>query len=150
MSKLGTIKYRLYQDNREKSINKGKWYARAVHERNVEFEDFVEHMAEHNSTFSRGTINGVLIDMLDCLKELVLDGKTVRLGDIGMFSVGINTLPSETAQDFNVGKNVKGVHLNVRNTKMWSNRELRNRCKISELPMNTVDSSKEADEDVNP
>ena len=95
--KTGTLKYRLYQNNNEKSATKGKWYARAVQDRTMEFEDFVQHMADHNTNFSRGTINGVLMDMLDCLKHLVLDGKSVRLGELGLISVGITTSPALTA-----------------------------------------------------
>ena len=102
----GTLKYRLYQDNRQDSINKGKWYARAIQDRTMEFEDFVQHMADHNTTFSRGTIHGVLMDMLDCLQHLVLDGKSVRLGELGLFSVGISTSPAPTAKAFNASRNV--------------------------------------------
>lgn len=138
MSKLGTLKYRLMQEKREESKEFGKWYARAVQDRVVEFDDFVEHIAHHNSTFSRGTVNGVMMDALDCLKELVLDGKSVRLADLGLFSVGINTKPASTPKTFTVDKNVAGVHLNVRNTKTWSNVELRKLCKISELEKNDV------------
>ncbi len=134
----GTLKYRLYQDNRKDSINKGKWYARAIQDRTMEFEDFVGHMAAHNTTFSRGTIHGVLMDMLDCLQHLVLDGKSVRLGELGLFSVGISTSPAPTAKAFNASRNVKGVHLIVRNTKTWSNAELRKKCNITELEKNDV------------
>ncbi len=34
--------------------------------------------------------------------------------------------------------NVRGVHLIVRNTKTWSNAELRKKCSISELEKNDV------------
>ena len=150
MTKIGTIKYRLYQDNRKESVNKGKWYARAMHERTVEFDEFIQHMANHNTSFSRGIINGVLMDMLDCLQELLLDGKSVRFGELGLLSVGISTIPSDTAYEFAANKNVTGVHLIVRNTKTWSNAELRKKCKINELPKNDVDSSApDSDDDGN-
>ena len=144
--KSGTLKYRLYQDNRKDSVNKGKWYARAVQDRTMEFEDFVQHMADHNTTFSRGTIHGVLIDMLDCMQHLLLDGKSVRLGELGLFSVGIESSPAPTAKAWSAARNVKGVHLNVRNTKTWSNRELRKKCTISELEYNDVEKEEEGGE----
>ncbi len=137
----GILKYRLFQDNRAESKNRGKWYARAVQDRTMEFEDFVQHMADHNTSFSRGTIHGVLMDMLDCLQHLVLDGKSVRLGELGLFKVGIRTKPADTAKDFSAAKHVVGVHLNVRNTKTWSNAELRKKCSISELEKNDVDTA---------
>ena len=64
---IGTLKYRMAQvKNPQKPSEAQKWYARAVQDRTVAFEDFVTHMAEHNSPYSRGVIHGVLIDMLAC------------------------------------------------------------------------------------
>ena len=84
----GVLKYRKYQDQRKGVPSSGKWYGRAVQDRTVEFADFVTHMANHNSPYSRGVINGVLMDMLSCLQELVLDGKAVRLGELGLIFAG--------------------------------------------------------------
>ena len=138
---MGTLKYRLVQNQNEHQPEAyKKWYIRAVQDRTLSFDDFVQHMADHNTNFSRGTINGVLMDMLDCLKHLVLDGKSVRLGELGLISVGITTSPALTAKAFNSSHNIKGVHLIVRNTKTWSNAELRKLCNISELEKNDVDT----------
>lgn len=131
MATTGTLKYRKYQEKRAGDF-KDKWYAKAVQDRTMEFEDFVTHMSEHNSPYSRGVIHGVLIDMLACLQELVLDGKSVRLGELGLISIGMSTTPAPTAGEFTAA-NIKGVHLNVRNTKTWSNQELRKRCRLTEL-----------------
>ena len=134
MSK-GVLKYRKYQ-KKENSLDPNSeplFYARAVQDRTVEFEDLVTHMSEHNSPYSRGVIHGVLTDMLDCVKELVLDGKNVRLGDLGLFSVGLKTKGAITAKDWAIGTHLKGVKLNVRNTRTWSNTELRNSCTFEEL-----------------
>lgn len=109
-----------------------RWYAKAVQDRTVEFEDFVTHMSEHNSPYSRGVIHGVLIDMLACMQELVLDGKSVRLGELGLFSIGMESKGADSQEKF-AASLIKGVHLNVRNTKTWSNAELRKRCRFEEL-----------------
>lgn len=97
-------------------VEQEKWYGRAAQDGTVEFEDFVTHMSEHNSPYSRGVIHGVLTDMLDHLKEMVLQGKSVRFGDIGLFSIGMSSTPADTRDDWTATK-VKGVHLIVRNTK---------------------------------
>lgn len=134
------MKYRKYQ-KKENSLDPNSepmFYARAVPDRTVEFEDLVTHMSEHNSPYSRGVIHGVLTDMLDCVKELVLDGKNVRLGDLGLFSVGIRSKGSLTAKDWTISTHLKGVKLNVRNTRTWSNTELRNSCTIEELSKYTT------------
>jgi nucleoid DNA-binding protein len=48
-----------------------------------------EHMANHNTPYSQGTIMGILTDMVTCIKELLLDGKSVRIDNLAVFSVGI-------------------------------------------------------------
>ena len=130
----GIIKYRKYQRPENKETNEeGKWYAKAVQDRTVDFDGLVTHMSEHNSPYLRGVIKGVLTDMLDCVKELVLDGKSVRLGDLGLFSVGIKSKGALSREFWNVAEHVTGVNLNVRNTKTWSNAELRKNCTFQEL-----------------
>ena len=109
------------------------WYAKSVQDRTIDFEDLVTHMSEHNSPYSRGVIHGVLTDMLDCVKELVLDGKSVRLGDLGLFSVGLKTTGAKSRDRWSVYTHVQGVTLNVRNTKTWSNAELRKNTTLQEL-----------------
>ncbi len=107
MEQKGTLKYRKVQRTPQTGENAGKkkWYATSVTDREVDFEGFVSHISDHGSPYSRGTIHGVLMDALDHLQELILDGKSVRLSDLGLI---------------------------VRNTKSWSNTELRKKCKIQE------------------
>lgn len=76
----GTLKYRKVKRIPPLGENAGKekWYATVVTDRELSFEDFVNHISDHGSPYSRGCINGVLTDALDCLQELILDGKSVR------------------------------------------------------------------------
>jgi len=129
----GTLKYRKVQRTPQAGVNAGKkkWYATAVSDRELSFEDFVTHIAEHNSPYSRGTVHGVVMDMLDCLQECILDGKSVRLSDLGLFSIGMSSKAEDTKEKVSA-QSVEGVHLIVRNTKTWSNSELKKKCKIVE------------------
>nr|MBW0050125.1 DNA-binding protein [Segatella copri] len=131
MMGLGTSKYRKVSRTPQSGENAGKklWYATAVSDREMSFEDFVTHISEHNSPYSRGTIHGVLMDTLDCLKELILDGKSVRFSDLGLFSIGMTSRGEETREKVTAAS-VQGVHLIVRNTKNWSNAELKKLTKI--------------------
>ena len=122
----GILKYKMVtRRHPQNPSEQPKWYAKSVQDRTIDFEGLVTHMSEHNSPYSRGVIHGVLTDMLDCVKELVLDGKSVRLGDLGLFSVGLKTKGSKDRDKWAVSSHVLGVTLNVRNTKTWSNAELR-------------------------
>ena len=130
----GILKYKMVtRINPQNKSEQPKWYAKAVQDRTIDFEDLVTHMSEHNSPYSRGVIHGVLTDMLDCVKELVLDGKSVRLGDLGLFSVGLKTSGAKSRDRWTVATHVQGVTLNVRNTKTWSNAELRKNTTLQEL-----------------
>lgn len=133
MAKRGTLKYRKITRTPQsgENANKKMWYATTVTDREVSFEDFVTHVSEHNSPYSRGTVHGVLMDTLDCLQELILDGKSVRLADLGLFSIGMTSKGVESKDKVSAAS-VEGVHLILRNTKSWSNAELRKKCRIEE------------------
>ena len=128
----GNIKYRKVKRTPQTGENAGKelWYATVVTDREMNFEEFVDHISSHNSPYSRGTVHGVMMDMLDCLKELILDGKSVRLGDLGLFSIGMSSR-GEVSREKVTSASVQDIHLLVKNTKNWSNSELKKLCKIT-------------------
>ena len=128
----GNIKYRKVKRTPQTGENAGKelWCATVVTDREMSFEEFVDHISSHNSPYSRGTVHGVMMDMLDCMKELILDGKSVRLGDLGLFSIGMSSR-GEVSRDKVTSASVQDIHLLVKNTKNWSNSELKKLCKIS-------------------
>ena len=152
MTVKGTLKYRKVERTPQvgKDAGKKKYYATAVQDRTMEFEDFVTHIAEHNSPYSRGTVHGVLMDTLDCLQELILDGKSVRFADLGLFSIGM-TSKGVDSKDKVSAASVEGVHLILRNTKSWSNTELRKKCRIEEYNAygNTEDTGNTNGDDPN-
>ena len=79
----GTSKYRKITRTPQTGENAGKklWYATAVSDREMSFEDFVTHISEHNSPYSRGTIHGVLMDiLLNLLTGRTLGQKTIFRG----------------------------------------------------------------------
>ena len=103
------IRYKKYQMTGEKSPLKGLWYARPLIEDTFDTERLAKHMANHNTPYSEGLIKGVLTDMISCTKELILDGKNVKLDDLAIFSVGIvSRKGAASAADFTLADNVKG------------------------------------------
>ena len=132
----GNIKYRKVKRTPQTGENAGKelWYATVVTDREMNFEEFVDHISSHNSPYSRGTVHGVMMDMLDCLKELILDGKSVRLGDLGLCSIGMSS-HGEVSRDKVSAASVEGIHLLVKNTKTWSNSELAELLQLAVTPV---------------
>ena len=138
------INYVLYKNKNKQTAAYGKWYARALHN-NMTFDDFIRHMAEHHCVYSEGTIRGVLIEMECCLRELLLEGKSVKFDELGIFSLGIrNRGGVEKPSDFNVAQNIGSVNLNLYLGKRFLARNLRKEAKFKEAWVYDVDSSKKA------
>ena len=84
-------KFKMYKNNNRKSTGYNKYYARKCSTGTVELDGLVEHMAGHNTVFSKGIIKGVLEDMIECVRELAYEGKTVRIPNLGLFSVSMKS-----------------------------------------------------------
>ena len=110
------IRYKIYQNQQKKGLNAGKWFARAVSDETFDLAKLAEHMSKHNSPYSGGVIKGVLSDMVDCIKELLLDGKCVKIDDLAIFGVGIRSKAADTLEDFSLEKNITGMRLKARAT----------------------------------
>lgn len=97
---------------------KGHYYAKAVIRQALTLNDLVDHMADHNSTYSAGTILGVLTDMTKCVRELILDGCSVKIDNLGVFAASIVNVEGglESLENFSVSKLVKGVKMNCLGT----------------------------------
>ena len=111
------IFYDLRQNKNKDSKAFNKWFAYPVIKETVDLDDLASHMSNHNTVFSKGVILGMLTDMVGCIKELLLEGKNVKIADLAIFSLGIkNNGGADKAEDFNVVKHLKGVKLRARAT----------------------------------
>ena len=117
------IRYKKYQVTGEDSPLKGLWYARPVIEETFDIEKLAKHMSNHNTPYSSGVIKGVLADMVSCTKELILDGKNVKLDDLA---------------DFSLANNVKGLKLRARATGELSNAQINLDGQLKESSLYTV------------
>ena len=127
------IRYKIYQNQQQKGLNAGKWFARAVSDETFDLAKLAEHMSKHNSPYSGGVIKGVLTDMVDCIKELLLDGKNVKLDDLAIFGVGIRGKPADTSKDWSVTTNVVGLRLKCRATGTLAINQLKLEAQLKEL-----------------
>ena len=107
------IKFKKYQNKTKESKVYGKWFGRAVHEL-VEFDDFIQHMANHHCVYSEGTLRGVIIEMEICLRELLLEGKAVRMDDLGIFALSLVNKKggADKAEDYNANL-IENVRMNL-------------------------------------
>ncbi len=105
------INYSLTQRQNPQNAEEKKVYALAQYTVKMSLEEFAEHIAQHGSVFGRDTIEGCLIAAVDCLREKLLDGARVSLGDLGTFYISLKSEGTETAEEF-TSKNIKKCKVN--------------------------------------
>ena len=74
-------------------------------------EKFARHIATHGCVYSRADISAILYMAVDCMREMLLDGKKIRLGDLGDFSINISSKGAESADKFSA-QNITGITVN--------------------------------------
>ena len=77
----------------------GKLYARVSYKQTLSVADMAKHMAEHNTLFSEGSILGVLTDFVKCVREMVLNGNTVKIDNLAIFKTTVEANALETVYD---------------------------------------------------
>ena len=82
----------------------GKLYARVSYKQTMGIQDMARHMAEHNTIFSEGSITGILIDFVKCVREQVLSGNTVKIDNLAIFKATVEANGLETLYDADADK----------------------------------------------
>ena len=147
-----SVFYRKYQNKNRQSVAYGKWFARAVTiGKTINIDELAKHMSEHNTPYSKGAIKGVLTDMIGCVRELMLEGKAVKLEGLAIFSAGIKTKKNgaPTSAEFSTTKHIDSVYMRARATGEFTRQELTKAGNVTELPKNYTDYHEE-DEDNEP
>lgn len=111
-----------YQNMNSESPAYKKWYVRPVIKQMFGIHEMSKHMAEHNTPFSAGTIEGILTDFSKCIREQLLNGNSVKIDNLGIFKLSVSSngytniggIDSKTGMMFGMAK----VGHAVRYTKM--------------------------------
>ena len=73
-------------------------------------EKFAKHIATHGCVYSRADISAILYMAVDCMREQLLEGKKIRLGDLGDFSISLSSKGAESADKF-TSQNITAVNV---------------------------------------
>ena len=147
-----SVFYRKYQNKNKQSAVYGHWFARAVTiGKTVDLDELAKHMSSHNTPYSKGAIKGMLTDMVECIRELVLEGKAVKLPNLAIFSAGIGTAKGGAlkSEDFSTTKHISSVYLRARATGEFTRQELTKAGNVTELPKNFTDYTEADNEPTN-
>ena len=75
----------LRQNKIEGSTAYGKYYPEVDQQKTLILRGFAEHMVSHGCPYGRTIVEGVLMQITECLPELVAQGIPVQLGSLGIF-----------------------------------------------------------------
>jgi predicted histone-like DNA-binding protein len=95
-----------------------KFYAIAQSQGSVDLRQLATRISRE-STISMMDTTAVLEGLLQVVPDLLIDGRIVKLGDLGTFRTTLSSSGSETADDFNVSM-IKGLNLKFRPGKVFT------------------------------
>ncbi len=83
-------KYKLQEMPDVHNTGKKRVYPKLVTNRQLGTKEFIERMRAHNHAISESVVKAVLTDIADYLGEMLAMGYTVKLDDIGTFSLSLD------------------------------------------------------------
>lgn len=102
------IKVRLEKSKFKEENRSGKWYARTVSMGDVTTNELAEKIQKGN-TFTRADVQGLIVALVDEMREALQMGKTVVIDGVGRFHLTVESEAVSEKDDFNLGRNIKNV-----------------------------------------
>ena len=87
-------------DTKLVAAERQKAFAIAQYSDVMTIDKFARHIASHGSVYHRADIAAILYLAVDCMREQLLEGKKIRLGDLGDFRVGLSSKGADKAEAF--------------------------------------------------
>ena len=143
-----SVFYRLSQVTSPNAKGYGTWYPRAVITQTVDTEMLATIM-QRNCTLKKADIVAVISELIETMADQLQDSKRVKLNGFGSFKIGIRGEGADSAADFSISKNIKGLHVLFQPEVKTDGRGLRQKtfitgCSVQEAPKNDVDTTKPA------
>ena len=107
-----------------------KVYATAQVNEVISLDKFAKHISEHHSKYGKGDIYAVLIEMVTCMREQLLLGNKIQLGDMGNFYVTLSCKGAKDFEEFSA-LNIQKVNVNWERGANFKN--LRDDAKFEEV-----------------
>jgi predicted histone-like DNA-binding protein len=102
-----------YQDNR-KTIGTHKYYGKVIDMgETLDLETMATHIANHGSIWSIDIVRPVLMKMKDCMLEMLMDSKQVKIDGIGTFYLNVKSTGAESEEEFTCAENIKGLRIRM-------------------------------------
>ena len=80
-----------------------KTFPVAQYQQLMDLPSMAEHMTNHGSKYDKGDIMAMATQLTACIREQLLLGNKVVLGDLGAFCIGFVCEPADNAESFHTG-----------------------------------------------
>ena len=112
---MSKILYEVYQNDIKdsESVMYGKWYARLKSIETLTMAKLAKHISGHGSVFTEDVVEGVMKKFKNCLLEMLLESKKVKVAGLGTFYLTCECVKggADKEEDFNVAQHLKALHI---------------------------------------
>ena len=112
-------------------ITETKAYGTAQVREKLDLNKFAKHITDHGCSYDRGDVSAILTKAVDCLREMMLAGNKVTLGELGSFYPELQTRGATLAEDFTAA-NIEAVNVRWIPGKLF--RDLRDEAEFQLVP----------------
>jgi len=102
----------LYKNNNTASKTYGQYYGKIFKRNGLNLKGFARHISEHGSLVKYDLAVLVLQNIVNCMKEMMVQGIPVKLDGLGTFSPGITGTGADSIAEYDPQVNIKGVTIN--------------------------------------
>lgn len=96
-----------------------KAYAFLQSRATLTISEIADHMVQHGCQYDRGDIIAIIIKLVGCAKELMLDGYRIQLGDLGNFYLTCQSTGASTLEKFTIA-NIKAINVQFAASKQFA------------------------------
>ena len=96
------LELNISKNNNQYNSGYGKYYARVEYKETLGIDEMAQHMAEHQTPFSVGTIAGILKDFVKCTREQCLNGNTVKIDNLAIFKCSVDANGLTLDEDYKI------------------------------------------------
>ena len=125
---------------KKENITVTKAYGTAQVRKNYSLEEFAQHIRDHGCVYDKGDIAAILTKSVSCIREILLEGNSITLGDFGTFSPSLSTVGAKTADAFSAS-NIKAVNVKWRKAKEFGGKALREDAEFHLVPSRASQAS---------
>ena len=102
----------LYQNKMTTSKSYGMYFGRVFRRDGLNLKGFAHHISDHGSLVDYKLAVLVLQNIVECLKEMMIQGVPVKLDGLGTFSPSIQSKGSNTIEGYDPRSKITGIRIN--------------------------------------